>query len=122
MSDKNVIEVVFDTRSPDFSSGAQHASLINQVDELLRSGKLYNKLEITQWAAYDNGELVTSDDNVHVPIYRHFYHDQKQNKFGGGFMLFELLEDLRRYYDFADFLPGMSENFEMTYTITVTVA
>lgn len=122
MTTQQPIQVAFDTRSPDFANGKQHASLIDQVNALLQAGKLYNKLEVTQWAVYENGELVTNDDDVHVPMYRHFYHDTKQNKFGGGFMLFELLEDLRRYYNFADFLPGLSDNFEMTYTITVTVA
>lgn len=122
MTSRQLIQVVFDTRSPDFASGVQHASLIDQVNALLRSGKLYNKIEVTQWAVYENGERVTDDNDVHVPMYRHFYHDTKQNKFGGGFMLFELLEDLKRYYDFAEFLPGLSNNFDMTYTITVTVA
>jgi len=119
MTNPQPVQVVFDTRSPDFANGTQYYSLIDQVNAQLKSGTRHNKIEITQWELYEGGKLVKGDSDVHVPIHRHFYVDDK-NAFGGGFMLFELFEDLRCHYEVDKFAPGLSQDFEMVYTITVT--
>lgn len=122
MSIDKPITVVFDTRSADFSNGQQYQSLIDQVNALLQSGKLYNKIEITQWALHHEGNLLKGEDDIHIPFYRHFWHDPKKNTFGGGFMIFEVLEDLRRYYNTSDIDDDLPEDFDLVFTVMITLA
>lgn len=123
MSTDKTITVVFDTRSADFENGQQHQSLVDQVNAVLQSGKLYNKIEITQWALHHEGKLIKqSADDIHIPFYRHYYHHPVNNTFGGGFMVFEVLEDLRRYYDTSEVTDNLPEDFDLVFTVTITLA
>lgn len=122
MSTDKDINVVFDTRFDADKNKEAWESLINQVNAVLQSGKLYHLIEITKWTIFDKGEPTNLGLDVHIPLYRHFYHDPRTNTFGGGFMLFEIMEDLRRYYP-DEKIPSMdNDDFDITYTITITVA
>lgn len=120
MVNEKAITVVFDTRSADFGNGQQYQSLIDQVNTLLQSGKSYREIEITQWQIYHEGEVINQgEENIHIPFYRHFYHDPKKNTFGGGFMVFEVLEDLRRHYGTSEVTDNIPDDFELVFTVTV---
>lgn len=123
MSIDKAITVVFDTRSADFGNGNQYQSLVDQVNAVLQSGKLYNKIEITKWELYHEGNVIKhGNDDIHIPFYRHFYHDTKKNTFGGGFMVFEVMEDLRRYYNTSNVTDDLPEDFDLVFTVTITLA
>lgn len=121
MVNEKEITVVFDTRNVNFENGQQFNSLVDQVNEVLKSGRLYRDIEITQWEMYHEGNEVKGEENIHVPFHRHFYHDPAKNVFGGGFMLFEVLEDLRRYYKVDDFTDGLPWQIDLVFTVTVTL-
>lgn len=114
------INVDFDTRFDADKNKEAWDSLINQVNAVLQSGKVYDRVEITKWAILKNGNFKMGGMDVDIPLYRHFYHDPRTNTFGGGFMLFEIMEDLHRYYP-NEKIPSMEDNFDITYTITVTI-
>lgn len=122
MTTKNSIQVVFDTRSEDFGNGNQYRSFIDQVNAVMAAGRLYRDIEITQWAVYADGSLVKGEENVHIPFFRHFYPHPKNNELAGGFMFFEVVEDLRRYYKTDSFTADLPDDFELVFTVTATLA
>lgn len=121
MQNEKLINVVFDTRSIDFENGTQYQSLIDQMNAVLQSGQVCRNIEITQWCMYHTDGWEKGEENIHVPFHRHFYHNREQNTYGGGFMLFEVLEDLSRYYKSDSTTDELTGNIELVFTVTVTV-
>lgn len=121
MQNEKTVTVVFDTRNEDFENGKQWQSLLDQVSAVMQPGIGYSNIEITQWQLYHEGNLVRSGEDTHIPFYRHFYYDPKQNKFGGGFAMFEMLDDLHRYYPDFDVRDKRLDTAEFVFTVTVTL-
>ena len=121
MVNEKAIIVVFDTRNINFKNGQQYQSLIDQVNAILQAGKFYRDIEITQWQIHHEGKRIKGEENTQIPFYRHFYHDRVKNTFGGGFMLFEVLEDLRRYYKTVAVTADLPEDIDLVFTVTVTL-
>jgi len=117
MSEKKAFEVVLDSRHEPYEA---YQLLVARINTLLRTGQGYHEVKLTKWQLYDNGLLIKGDDDVHISLLRHFYYDKQRNTFGGGFMAFEILEDLGRYYKVPDITEGMGENVGLVFTITVT--
>jgi len=122
MVNEKEITVVFDTRNVNFENGQQFNSLVDQVNAILKAGRIYRELEITQWEMYHEGNKVKSEEHTHVPFHRHFYYDPAKKVFGGGFMLLEVLEDLSRYYNVEDIPADLPWQIDLVFTVTVTLA
>jgi len=119
MSENKVINVVFDTREQE--EGKAWYSLINQVNAVLASGGQYRDISITQWEMYREGAVFKSDKGVNIPFYRHFYHNAGNNTLGGGFLLFEVIEDLERFYNPLATPEEDLDDVHMSFTVTVTL-
>lgn len=118
MEKQTAFEVVLDSRREPYE---MYQLLVARINTLLRTGQGYYEVKITKWQLYDNNLLIRGDDDTHISLLRHFYYDKQRNTFGGGFMTFEILEDLGRHYKVADITEGMGENVGLVFTVTVTL-
>lgn len=117
MSQQKAFEIVFDTRR-DMNEPFQ--LLIARVNNMLHHGQLYHEVAISKWEMYHNGLLVKGGAGEPISLLRHFYHDPQRNKFGGGFLPFEIIEDLGRHYNADDIILGMDGNIDLVFTVVVT--
>lgn len=119
MSGNKTIDVIFDTREKE--EGKAWNSLIDQVNEVLKAGGQYRDINITQWELFYEDKPAGGEKGIHIPFYRHFYHNAETNTIGGGFLLFEVLEDLNRYYRNVDLADDMLNNADLVFTVSVTL-
>ncbi|QZA71060.1 hypothetical protein AH06_291 [Erwinia phage AH06] len=111
-------DIVLDTRG---DLAGMYQLLVARINTLLRAGVLYHEVAITQWSLYHKGLLVKGGDTIHASLLRHFYHDVTTNTFGGGFMTFEIFDDIERYYQVDDLYAGYNmDDLELSITVTVT--